>query len=168
MHKLLVVDGDETHCRVLKLAFEKRGYQVKMAISAGEALGLAEDWQPGFASVDLRLPGPSGLALIAQLRSANAGIRVVVLTGYASAATAAEAIHLGAVSCLIKPVDIAVIEVALHGDAADRLALEHIQNVLAEHHGNIAAAARVLSVHRRSLLRKLLEVSRDKPDPARA
>jgi two-component system response regulator RegA len=166
--KLLIVDDDENHCLALKVAFEKRGYLVRVASCVSEALGLAEDWQPNCALVDLRMPGPSGLTLIARLRSASAGVRIVVLTGYASIATALEAIKLGAVHYLTKPVDMAAVEAALHRDGGDEgvppraeppsvdgLAWEHIQKVLADHEGNISATARALGMHRRTLQRKL-------------
>jgi two-component system, response regulator RegA len=164
---LLIVDDDESHCWALKLALEKRGYRVCAASCVREALCLAEDWQPNYALVDLRLPGPSGLTLIPRLRSVSAGIRIVVLTGYASIATAVEATKLGAVCYLTKPVDMAAVEAALHGDGAgesvppseplsiDRLAWEQIQKVLADHDGNVSATARSLGMHRRTLQRKL-------------
>jgi two-component system, response regulator RegA len=167
-HKLLVVDDDENHCLALKLAFEKRGYLVRVAHCASEALCLAEDWQPGYALVDLRMPGPSGLTLIPRMRSASTGMRIVVLTGYASIATAVEATKLGAACYLTKPVDLAAVEAALQRDGADesgppraaalsvdRLAWEQIQKVLVEHDGHISATARSLGMHRRTLQRKL-------------
>jgi two-component system response regulator RegA len=91
-----------------------------------------------------------------------------MLTGYASIATAVEAIKLGAVHYLAKPVDADQIVAAfsrIGGDAGiavadtplsvDRLEWEHIQRVLAEHAGNISATARALKMHRRTLQRKL-------------
>src|SRR5678815_5744166 len=56
--------------------------------------------------LDLRMPGPSGLTLISRLRLVGgAGMRIVVTTGYASIATAVEAIKLGARHDLARPVD---------------------------------------------------------------
>ena len=91
-----------------------------------------------------------------------------MLTGYASIATAIEAIKLGATHYLAKPVDADEVVAALNkveGDASlnisdsplsvDRLEWEHIQRVLAEHEGNISATARALKMHRRTLQRKL-------------
>src|SRR5678815_1320020 len=108
--------------------------------------------------LDLRMPGPSGLTLISRLRLVGgAGMRIVVTTGYASIATAVEAIKLGATHYLTKPVDVDAIEAAFHRDFGDetippgheclslgRVAWEHIQGVLAEHDGNVAATARAL------------------------
>jgi len=119
--------------------------------------------------LDLSLGGTSGLALIEPLLDINPDCRIVVLTGYASIATAVDAIKLGAVQYLAKPVEVDAIVAAF--DAAerpetaelpeieplsvDRLEWEHIQRILREHEGNISATARALKMHRRTLQRKL-------------
>jgi two-component system response regulator RegA len=141
---------------------------VRAAHSAPDATRLLEDWYPDYAVVDLRLPGPTGLTLIPKLRAASPHVRIVVLTGYASIATAVEAIKLGATQYLVKPVDANAVESAFHrngGDAStpsredllsvERLEWEYIQRVLAEHGGNISATARALKMHRKTLQRKL-------------
>jgi two-component system response regulator RegA len=165
---LLLVDDSESHCWALSRAFERRGYSVRAAHSAPDATRLLEDWYPDYAVVDLRLPGPTGLTLIPKLRAASPHVRIVVLTGYASIATAVEAIKLGATQYLVKPVDANAVESAFHhngGDAStpsredllsvERLEWEYIQRVLAEHGGNISATARALKMHRKTLQRKL-------------
>jgi two-component system, response regulator RegA len=114
------------------------------------------------------MPGGSGLELVTGLSALDHRIKIVVLTGYASIATAVEAIKLGATHYLTKPVDADEIIAAFgreQGDArtpvvetpvsVERLAWEHIQRVLMECHGNISAAARRLGMHRRTLQRKL-------------
>ena len=165
---LLLVDDNEHHCWALTRVFEKRGYTVKAAHSVPAACNLLEDWQPEFAVVDLRMPGPTGLSLIPKLKAAFPGVRVVMLTGYASIATAVEAIKLGATQYLVKPVDANTVEAAFHNDEADatlptsddlvsvgRLEWEYIQRVLTELGGNISATARALNMHRKTLQRKL-------------
>jgi two-component system, response regulator RegA len=165
---LLVVDDDENHCGALQRAFETRGYTVRSACSVPRALMLLDDWSASYAVIDLRLPGPSGLTLIPHLKHVNPEVRIVMMSGYASIATAVEAIKLGAVHYLAKPVDANMIEVAFHrvqGDesvspgpgrlSVNRLAWEHIHGALADYQGNISAAARALGMHRRTLQRKL-------------
>jgi two-component system response regulator RegA len=118
--------------------------------------------------IDLKMPGDSGLRLIPELRSLSDGMRIVVLTGYASVVTAVEAIKLGATHYLAKPVDADEVVAAFGravGDAGipvpsrplsvDRLEWEHIQRVLAENGGSISATARSLGMYRRTLQRKL-------------
>ena len=165
---LLLVDDNENHCWALTRAFEKRGYTVRAAHSAAAACALLDEWRPEYAVVDLRMPGPTGLTLIPKLKAAFAEVRIVMLTGYASIATAVEAIKLGATQYLVKPVDARAVEAAFHDDegvaaaptcddllSVERLEWEYIQRVLAEQGGNISATARALKMHRKTLQRKL-------------
>lgn len=166
--RLLLVDDNENFCWAMRRAFEQRGYEVRLAHSVSEACAVLREWTPEYAVVDLRMPGPAGLTLIPQIKTANPGTKTVVLTGYASIATAIEAIKLGATHYLAKPVDADTVEAAFgraRGDdtvptsenelSVDRLEWEHIQRILSEHHGNISATARALGMHRRTLQRKL-------------
>ena len=166
--QLLVVDDDETFREVLARAMTRRGYAVRTAADYDSALRTASTCPPSHAVVDLRMPGPSGLRLIPALKRTAPEVRIVVLTGYASIATAVEAIKLGAVQYLAKPVDAAEIDAAFgHAPGTDdmppdavplsveRLEWEHIQKVMAEHAGNVSATARALGMHRRTLQRKL-------------
>lgn len=165
---LLLVDDDEVFRRVLARAMSRRGYAVTTASDVGEALLLAHEHAPEYAVVDLKMPGESGLVLIEKLIDLDPNTRIVMLTGYASIATAVEAIKLGATHYLAKPVDADEVVAALNkrdGDSSlnvsdsplsvDRLEWEHIQRVLAEHEGNVSATARALKMHRRTLQRKL-------------
>jgi two-component system response regulator RegA len=165
---LLLVDDDEVFRAVLCDALEARGFAVRVAADVPSGLALAEAESPEYAVVDLRMPGPSGLTLVQRLAELDPNTRIVVLTGYASIATAVEAIKLGAVQYLAKPADADEIVAAFRrtaGDAdtpvaaepmsVDRLEWEHIQKVLAECDGNISETARRLRMHRRTLQRKL-------------
>lgn len=165
---LLLVDDDEAFRRVLARAMERRGYAVSTAADVPAAIAVAQTLSPEYAVVDLKMPGESGLVLIEKLIELDPNTRIVMLTGYASIATAIEAIKLGATHYLAKPVDADQVLAALHkteGDSSldvadsplsvDRLEWEHIQRVLAEHEGNISATARALKMHRRTLQRKL-------------
>ena len=165
---LLLVDDDLIFCDVMRRALSRRGFRVTLAHGVNEALAYARAESPEYAVIDLKMPGDSGLHLITGLRSLSDGVRIVVLTGYASVATAVEAIKLGAIHYLAKPVDADEVVVAFGravGDAAtpvpirplsvDRLEWEHIQRVLAENGGSVSATARTLGMHRRTLQRKL-------------
>ncbi|MCL6556361.1 MAG: response regulator transcription factor [Burkholderiales bacterium] len=165
---LLLVDDDATLRGVLGRALERRGFRVHAAASGEEALLAARRRPPAFAVVDLKMEGMSGLALVRELTRLRRDMRIVVLTGYGSIATAVEAIKLGATHYLAKPAAPDEIVAALGREAGDpslpvsaeplsvdRLEWEHIQKVLAEHQGNISATARALKMHRRTLQRKL-------------
>jgi ActR/RegA family two-component response regulator len=84
MMSMLVVDDDATFCRVLARAMEGRGYAVTVAHDVPQAIASAERNPPRYAVVDLKMPGPSGLALVRRLRELDPHSRIVVLTGYAS------------------------------------------------------------------------------------
>jgi two-component system response regulator RegA len=165
---LLLVDDDRTFCDVMRRALTRRGFRVTLAHGVKEALAYARSESPAYAVIDLKMPGDSGLSLIPELRSLSNGVRIVVLTGYASVATAVEAIKLGATHYLAKPVDADEVVAAFGrtvGNAGtpvpsrplsvDRLEWEHIQRVLAENGGSVSATARSLGMHRRTLQRKL-------------
>jgi len=165
---LLLVDDDSTFTRVMERAMSRRGLRVSVAHSADEGLALAQNDLPDYAALDLKMEGDSGLVLLPKLLELDAQMRVVILTGYSSIATAVEAIKRGAINYLCKPADADDVLTALLSRQAnpdtlvpenpmsvDRLQWEHIQRVLAEHEGNISATARALGMHRRTLQRKL-------------
>jgi two-component system response regulator RegA len=166
--RLLLVDDDATFCMVLKMAMQKRGFEVFVAHDLAGGIDLAESADPEYAVIDLRIGYESGLSLVKRLVELDDQTRIVVLTGFASVATAVEAIKLGAIHYLTKPADADEIVSALHKDEGDesveikekplsvkRLEWEHLQKVLVEHDNNISAAARALGMHRRTLQRKL-------------
>jgi two-component system response regulator RegA len=171
--KLLIAEDDAVFAGVLARALRSRGFDVHVAADADTALACARAQRPRYAVVDLKLGEDSGLALIPALRGEMPSMRILLLTGYASIATAVEAIKRGAHDYLAKPVDAdAVVRALLDEDAADavddgsvdvpdtplrlsRLEWEHIQRTLQECDGNISETARRLGMHRRTLQRKL-------------
>jgi two-component system, response regulator RegA len=166
--RILVVDDDLVYAQALERALGRRGCAVELASDAAGAMQAVQARDFDAAVLDLRLATESGLHLIAPMKSLQPELRILLLTGYASIATAVEAIKLGAVHYLAKPAGVEDILAALGreaGDAdaalpdaplsVDRLEWEHIQKVLAEHDGNLSATARALKMHRRTLQRKL-------------
>jgi two-component system response regulator RegA len=166
--QLLLVDDDITFCSVLKPALEKRNFQVNIAYDVKTGIATAEQTEPEYAVIDLRIGHDSGLELVKKLISLDCNTQIVMLTGFASIATAVEAIKLGAIHYLTKPANADEIVNALHKNEGDatvaineaplsvkRLEWEHLQTVLMQHEGNISAAARALNMHRRTLQRKL-------------
>lgn len=168
--KLLLVDDDLIYCEVLADALTNRGFEVVTAHDVNSALELLvnQDLALDYAIIDLKMPGPSGLALVEQLHARSPDTNIIVLTGYASIATAVEAIKLGATHYLTKPADADEIVAAFQLDtgnstttiadkpiSVNRLEWEHIQKVLTECNGNISQASRQLGMHRRTLQRKL-------------
>ncbi len=184
--KGLLVDDDLLYLDALRRALQRRGIDCDTAADAATALQIAARTTPAFALVDLKLGESSGLALIEPLRAIRADMRILLVTGYASIATAVDAIKRGADDYLPKPVSADTLQrVLLDGARAapavpeppqhaatlesptmiplHRLEWEHIQQALAETGGNISATARLLGMHRRSLQRKLAK----RPGPER-
>ncbi|MDR6215843.1 response regulator transcription factor [Paracidovorax wautersii] len=166
---LLIVEDDEAFARTLARSFERRGYRVLQADSLAEVEDMLTQHNPGYAVVDLKLKGEaSGLACVQKLHARNEDMLIVVLTGFASIATAVEAVKLGACHYLAKPSNTDDIEAAFgftegnteveltnRSSSIKTLEWERIHEVLAETGFNISETARRLGMHRRTLTRKL-------------
>ena len=169
---VLAIDDDAVFCQLVKRGLERQDYTVEVAHDESSALENAKKLHADFVLLDLRLGDASGLQLIEPLLEINPDSKIIVLTGYASLTTAVQAIKLGAINYLAKPVDVATIlktladpESATDAELVEieeasptslkRLEWEHIQRVLHENDGNISATARQLNMHRRTLQRKL-------------
>ncbi len=167
--RLLIVEDDASFARTLARSFERRGYAVATLSGPDGLEAQVADFRPDHAVVDLRLGGASGLTCVAALHALDGSMKIVVLTGFASIATAVEAIKLGATNYLTKPANTDDIEAAfarVDGDAGATIApapptsiktleWEHIHQTLADVDFNISEAARRLGMHRRTLARKL-------------
>lgn len=166
--RLVIVEDDETFSRTLARSFERRGYQVSVASNIDQLDDLLNRDHPLYAVVDLKLGTTSGLNCVRTLHAFDPDMRIVVLTGYASIATAVEAIKLGASQYLPKPSNTDEIEAAftkaegdVHVPLTNRSSSiktwewERINEVLAETDFNVSETARRLGMHRRTLARKL-------------
>lgn len=165
--RYLIIDDDEVFAVVLQRALARRGFEAHIAHNAVQALQQCAEHQPTRAVLDLKLGEENGLQLIQLLKSRQPSLDIVMLTGYSSIATAVNAVRLGALNYLCKPVNAAEVinafdptneelpTVAEAPPSVSRLAWEHINKVLDEHGGNISATARALGMHRRTLQRKL-------------
>ncbi|MDE2289240.1 MAG: response regulator transcription factor [Burkholderiales bacterium] len=167
----LLIDDNPVFASTLARALTRRGFAVQIAHDASAALALARTRAFDAITVDLHLGPDPGLPLIAPLRALQPKASILVLTGYASIATAVQAVKDGADNYLAKPANAETILASLRLDASEaraeaalerpsplsvaRLEWEHIQRVLAEHDGNVSATARALNMHRRTLQRKL-------------
>lgn len=166
--RLIIVEDDEDFARTLARSFERRGYAVATATGPQILEGLLDQHRFDYAVVDLKLGAHSGLPCVEALHRADPGTRIVVLTGFASIATAVEAIKLGAAHYLPKPSNTDDIEAAFGRAAGDSqvplgsratsiktLEWEKINETLIATGFNISETARRLGMHRRTLARKL-------------
>jgi two-component system, response regulator RegA len=168
---LLIVEDDAAFARTLSRSFERRGYTVMHSTNVADVATLLKAHSPQFAVVDLKLNGDaSGLACVQLLHAHDPATLIVVLTGFASIATAVEAIKLGASHYLAKPSNTDDIEAAFGRAAGNTeveltnrsssiktLEWERIHETLAETGFNISETARRLGMHRRTLARKLVK-----------
>jgi two-component system, response regulator RegA len=164
---LLIVEDDKSFLQRLARAMESRGFTVKTAESVAEGLSQLATASPAFAVVDMRLEDGNGLDVISALKQRRPDARAIILTGYGNIATAVNAVKLGAVDYLSKPVDaddVAAALLALEGRkaeppenpmSADRVRWEHIQRIYELCGRNVSETARRLNMHRRTLQRIL-------------
>ena len=164
---LLIVEDDKAFLQRLASAMQGRGFEVTAAESVSEGLQHVEHAAPAFAVVDMRLGDGNGLDVISALKRSRPEARAIILTGYGNIATAVNAVKLGAVDYLAKPVDADDVVSALlsredrkieppaNPMSADRVRWEHIQRIYELCSRNVSETARRLNMHRRTLKRIL-------------
>ncbi len=167
MNRLFYVEDDKMLALMTSKALVRKGFKVKHFENLADATaGIEEGPSYSHALLDLKLEDGNSLSLISELVAAHPSIKVLLLTGYASIATAVQAIKLGAHNYLAKPATVDDIMTAFgeqsavenspeNGISLKRLEWEKIQQALVENNGNISATARQLKMHRRTLQRKL-------------
>ena len=164
---LLIVEDDKSFLQRLARAMEGRGFTVTTAESVSDGLLQVEKAAPAFAVVDMRLGKGNSLDVISAIKKRRPEARAIILTGYGNIATAVNAVKLGAVDYLAKPVDADDVAAALlaldnrkieppeNPMSADRVRWEHIQRIYELCGRNVSESARRLHMHRRTLQRIL-------------
>lgn len=165
--RVLLVEDDQSFRARLALSLEQRGVTVTQVQGVPEARDVLSRATYDAAILDLKLAEGNGLSLIPLVRAQHPTARIVILTGYGSAYTATQALKLGAVDFLAKPVSTAEVlkaigiqEVAVEKPEVplptlEAVETEYLNRVLLDCDGNVSKAAKVLGLHRRSLQRKL-------------
>lgn len=126
-HIILIVDDDPKLRKVLYDVLQAKGY-VPMSVATGKAaLDRVEDKVPTVALIDLRLGDMSGLELMGEIKECCPATECIVLAGYASQASAIEAINLGAYSYMQKPYDIEQLLVTIRRAIEKREAAEALR-----------------------------------------
>ena len=168
--KLLIVEDDVIFANTLTRRLSRHGFDCVQVDNNNDALLFCHRYLPDYLLLDMKLANENTLAIIPALRQLRPHSRIILLTGFASIATAVDAIKLGADDYLSKPVDTTTLLATLKNNkatqiseidenektlSADQVEWQHIQQVLKANQGNISATARQLSMHRRTLQRKL-------------
>ncbi len=164
---LLIVEDDDALCNRLATAMQKRGFQARTASSVADGITEIEHDAPGYAVIDLRLLDGNGLDVLKSLKRRDPEARAIILTGYGDIPTAIAAARIGAVDYIVKPATAdEIVDVLLapkdqnppapaNPISPEDARLEHIEHVLHEAGDNVSHAARLLSMHRRTLQRIL-------------
>jgi len=116
--KVLVVDDEEEICKRLQRELRKEGYEVDYTTSSVGVPGkLKEAKKSGKAYelllLDLRMPEVGGFEILKEIRDARLDLDVIIITGYGDEDKAVEAIRLGAIDYLRKPISLEELHTAL-------------------------------------------------------
>ena len=124
---LVIVDDEQGILDVVSRFAERAGFDVAMCSRGREAIALIQERRPDLVMVDLRMPEVGGLDILRAIRDVDAHCQAVLMTGYASVDTAVEAVKLGAMDYLTKPLDFGRLEQLL---ASVRDEIERRRSVL--------------------------------------
>jgi two-component system, NtrC family, sensor kinase len=102
---LLLVDDEDFFRQTLFKRLNKRGFQVKQAISGEEALSILETHLMDVVVMDVKMPGLDGLEVLNCIRQKHPKIEVILLTGHSAAPDGVKGIKLGAFDYLSKPIE---------------------------------------------------------------
>jgi len=111
--KILLVDDEQGLVAFLEEVVREEGFRVRKAESAQEALAALEEEAFQLVITDLRMPEVDGLELLRRIRERDPQIGVIVMTAFASLETAVEALRLGAMDYITKPLHVQEIQVVL-------------------------------------------------------
>jgi DNA-binding NtrC family response regulator len=103
--KLLVIDDEPLILDCFECAFTQPEYRVSTAKSAREGMELFQELQPDVVVMDVRMPDGSGLEVFQKLHDIEPKISIILMTGHGTAATAIEAMRMGAFEYLLKPLN---------------------------------------------------------------
>jgi len=177
-----VVDDDASFQVAIARLLRATHYEVRTYANAGDFLLRLPDDAPGCILLDLRMPGPTGLALQQALASRPDTLPIIFLSGHADVPATVQAMKAGAVDFLTKPVKREVllhaIERALAQDAESRAARERLNAWRARYNsltpretevlerivsgrmnkeiaGELGAAERTIKAHRAQVMQKM-------------
>ncbi|MBN1517508.1 sigma-54-dependent Fis family transcriptional regulator [Candidatus Sumerlaeota bacterium] len=104
---LLLVDDNKDNLRSMELCFARADYEVKTALGGAKALALLNEGDVDVVVTDLNMPDVDGLGVLKAALELNPAPKVLIITAYASVETAVEALKLGAMDYLQKPINVA-------------------------------------------------------------
>ena len=121
--KVLLVDDEKDFLEALALRLEARQLKVEVAHSGEAAVEQAREHPFDAILLDLAMPGMDGIETLKRLRELNPDSQIVLLTGHATVSKATEAMRLGALDVLEKPVEIEVLVEKIEQAATNKVRL---------------------------------------------
>ena len=107
--QLMIVDDEERFLTTTQSLFKKKGINTFTATNGYDAINIVEKEHVDVVILDVRMPGLDGLEALRVIKKTHPLVEVIILTGYASPETAAEALSLGAFDYLVKPCDVSTL-----------------------------------------------------------
>ena len=107
---LLVIDDEQTVLDVVRAIGVRAGFDVLTCATGHQGIEVARTAKPDLVMVDLRMPDLDGLQVLRAIQQTGPSCQMVLMTGYASVETAVEAIKIGAMDYLSKPLDVDRVE----------------------------------------------------------
>ncbi len=122
--KVLLVDDEPEFVEAMSMRLEARGFKVVVADTGDLAVQRAQGQSFDAIVLDLAMPGMDGIETLKCLRELNPDSQVVLLTGMATVQKATEAMRLGALDLLEKPVDIEVLVERINEATTNKIRLD--------------------------------------------
>jgi len=121
--KVLIVDDDKAFLQILAERMQNRGMEVSTAESAAEALKMLEKESYDAVLLDLMMPEMGGIEALQIMRKKQPEIQVIFVTGHPSVSKGVEAMKLGAMDFIPKPVDMSELTEKIQHAKASRMIL---------------------------------------------
>jgi DNA-binding NtrC family response regulator len=104
--KMMLVDDEERFLSTTQKLIQKKGYDVLIASSGGEALEKLRTHPVHVVILDVKMPGMDGITALKKIKQQFPMTEVIMLTGHATVESAIDGLHSGAIDYLMKPADI--------------------------------------------------------------
>ncbi len=108
--KILIVDDEESIVRMLKRFLLIKGFEVFEAFDGPQAIDIYKKKKPDIVLLDIALPGKNGLEVLEALKSCDADVSVIMVTGNEDAELGRRCLKNGAADYISKPINLAVLE----------------------------------------------------------
>jgi len=102
--RILVIDDEAEVCSMLVEFFTREGYSAQHALNGKQALELIQSYTPHFVTLDIMMPGMSGIEVLREIRNLDKTVSVIMISGMHDLGMAKEAMKLGAIDYIPKPI----------------------------------------------------------------